>query len=447
MKLYSTNLNAPEVSFQEALITGLAPDRGLYMPESLPTFSKEEIDSFKDAPYPEIAYRVLSKVLEGEVDDESLKALTYDAYNYDVPLEEVDPQTYIMRLDRGPTASFKDFAARMMARLMQYYLSKENRSLTILTATSGDTGSAVADAFYGLDNIKVIVLFPTDEVSDRQRKQMTTLGKNITAISVDGKFDDCQAMVKQAFADEDLKHMNLSSANSINIGRLVPQSIYYIYAYAKLRNYPEDIIYSIPSGNFGNMMGCVLARTMGVPIKKIIASVNENDEVPTFLGTGGYKKIEPSKNCLSNAMNVGHPSNLSRLIAVYGGVMDEKGNISKEPDMENLRNDIHSSSVTDAETKATIREIYEKYGILIEPHGAVGIRGLLDFRAQTGDNTLAVTLETADPAKFPEHVKAETGVEPNLPESLKKVESKEEFMDYLGTDYAGFKKYLQEKLN
>ncbi|WP_094228611.1 threonine synthase [Methanolobus psychrotolerans] len=446
MKLYSTNLKAPEVSFQEALITGLAPDRGLYMPKSLPTFSKEEIDYFRDAPYPEIAYRVLSKVLEGEVDEESLKALTFDAYNYDVPLEKIDEQTYIMRLDRGPTASFKDFAARMMARLMQHYLSKENKSLTILTATSGDTGSAVAHAFYGLDNIKVIVLFPTDEVSDRQRKQMTTLNQNITAISIDGKFDDCQAMVKQAFADEDLTHFNLSSANSINIGRLVPQSIYYIYAYARLRNYPDDIIFSIPSGNFGNMMGCVLARTMGVPIRKIIASVNENDEVPHFLSTGNYEKIVPSKNCLSNAMNVGHPSNLARLIAVYSGEMDEKGTISKEPDMEKLRDDIYSGSVTDSETKATIRDIYEKYNILIEPHGAVGIKGLLDYRSQTGDNTLAVTLETADPAKFPEHVKAETGVEPELPQSLKEIEAREEHMDYLGTDYASFKKYLQEKL-
>ncbi|WP_319506761.1 threonine synthase [uncultured Methanolobus sp.] len=446
MKLYSTNLNAPEVSFEEALITGLAPDRGLYMPKSLPTFSKEEIDSFRDAPYPEIAYRVLSKVLEGEVDDESLKAITYDAYNYDVPLEKMDEQTYIMRLDRGPTASFKDFAARMMARLMQYYLSKENRSLIILTATSGDTGSAVADAFYGLDNIKVIVLFPTDEVSDRQRKQMTTLNENITAISIDGKFDDCQAMVKQAFADEDLKHFNLSSANSINIGRLVPQSIYYIYSYARLRNYPEEIIFSIPSGNFGNMMGCVLAKTMGIPVKKIIASVNENNEVPHFLSTGDYEKIVPSKNCLSNAMNVGHPSNLSRLIAIYGGEMDENGNISKEPDMEQLRNDIYSGSVTDDETKATIKGIYEKYGILIEPHGAVGIKGLLDFRSQTGDDTFAVTLETADPAKFPEHVKNETGIEPELPQSLKEIEAREEHMDYLDTDYASFKEYLKEKL-
>ncbi len=446
MRLYSTNLKAPEVSFQEALITGLAPDSGLYMPKDLPSFSKEDIDSLKDEPYPEVAYRVLSKVLEGEVDDGSLKIIAYDAYNYDVPLEEIDEHTYIMRLDRGPTASFKDFAARMMARLMQYYLSKENKSLTILTATSGDTGSAVADAFYGLDNIRVIVLFPTDEVSGRQRKQMTTLNDNITAISIDGKFDDCQAMVKQAFSDKDLKHLNLSSANSINIGRLIPQSIYYIYAYSKLRDYPEEIIYSVPSGNFGNMMGCVLAKNMGLPVKKIIASVNENDEVPAFLNTGDYEKIVPSKNCLSNAMNVGHPSNLARLIAIYGGVMDEKGNISKEADMDKLRNDVYSSSVTDEQTKTTIREIYEKYNILIEPHGAVGIKGLFEFREMTGDNTLAITLETADPAKFPEHVKAQTGVEPELPESLKRIESKDEFMDYLGTDYAAFKKYLQAKL-
>jgi len=275
---------------------------------------------------------------------------------------------------------------------------------------------------------------------------MTTLNENITAISIDGKFDDCQAMVKQAFADEELKHFNLSSANSINIGRLVPQSIYYIYAYARLRNYPEDIIFSIPSGNFGNMMGCVLARTMGIPVKKIIASVNENDEFSRFLSAGNYSKIVPSKNCLSNAMNVGHPSNLARLITIYGGDMDEKGNINTYPNMQKLRNDIYSGSVTDSETKATIREIYDNYGIIIEPHGAVGIKGLLYYRSETGDNTLAVTLETADPAKFPEHVRNETGVEPELPQSLRESEEREEHMDYLGTDYTKFKEYLKEKL-
>ncbi|WP_135611749.1 threonine synthase [Methanococcoides sp. AM1] len=446
MKLYSTNLKAEEVNFETALITGLAPDKGLYMPKALPHFSEEELVALKDEEYPEIAFQLLKKILEGEIDEESLRVITYDAYDYEVPLEEVDENTFIMRLDRGPTASFKDFAARMMARLMQFYLKKENKELTILTATSGDTGSAVAHAFYGLDNIKVIVLFPETEVSDRQRKQMTTLDKNISALAIDGKFDDCQAMVKQAFADNDLKHLNLSSANSINIGRLVPQTLYYFYSYLKLRDYPEEIIFSIPSGNFGNMMGCVLAKNMGVPIKKIIASVNENDEVPGFLNTGEYEKIVPSKNCISNAMNVGHPSNLARLIAIYGGEMDEQGNINKLPDMDRLNDDIYSTSVTDEETKAVVKEFFEEHNICIEPHGAVGIKGLIDYRASTNDNTLAVTLETAHPAKFPAEVEDAIGIEPEPPQSLKEIEGKEEHMELLDTDYEKFKSYLKERL-
>ncbi len=446
MRLYSTNLKAEEVSFETALITGLAPDKGLYMPKQLPSFSREEFMSLKDEPYPEIAFRILRKILEGEIDEASLRAITYDAYNYQVPLEKVDEATYIMRLDRGPTSSFKDFAARMMARLMQYYLKKDNRKLTILTATSGDTGSAVAHAFYGLDNIDVIVLFPLTEVSDRQRKQMTTLGKNITALSIDGKFDDCQAMVKQAFADEELRHMNLSSANSINIGRLIPQSIYYFYSYLKLRDYPEEIIFSIPSGNFGNMMGCVLAKTMGVPVRRIVAAVNENDEVPSFLDTGRYGKIEPSRNCLSNAMNVGHPSNLARLISIYDGQMDETGTVHRMPDMGKLKQDIYSIPVTDEETKATMREFYSMYSILIEPHGAVGIKGLMEYRKATGDRTLAVTLETADPAKFPAEVRLVIGIEPEPPQHLRDIESKPEHMEHLSTDYGQFKDYLKRKM-
>ncbi|WP_440951906.1 threonine synthase [Methanococcoides sp. FTZ1] len=446
MKLYSTNLQAEEVNFETALITGLAPDKGLFMPKTLPHFSGEELAALKDEPYPEIAFQLLRRILEGEIDEESLKAITYDAYDYDVPLEEVNENTYIMRLDRGPTASFKDFAARMMARLMQYYLKKENKELTILTATSGDTGSAVAHAFYGLDNIRVIVLFPETEVSDRQRKQMTTLDQNISALAIDGKFDDCQAMVKQAFADADLKHLNLSSANSINIGRLIPQTLYYFYSYLKLRDYPEEIVFSIPSGNFGNMMGCVLAKNMGVPIRKIVASVNENDEVPIFLTSGEYEKIVPSRNCISNAMNVGHPSNLARLIAIYGGVMDEQGNISKLPDMEKLNGDIFSTSVTDEDTMALVKQFYEENNIFIEPHGAVGIKGLMDYRAATNDNTLAVTLETAHPAKFPAEVKSAIGIEPEPPQSLKEIEEKEEHMEFLDTDYEKFKSYLKERL-
>jgi threonine synthase len=446
VKLYSTNHRAEIVNFRTALITGLAPDRGLYMPEELPRFPEAELRAMKDARYPEIAFRILRAILRGEIDELALRELAFDAYSYDVPLEEVDENTYIMRLDQGPTASFKDFAARMMARLMQHYLREENRNLVILTATSGDTGSAVARAFYGLDNIRVIVLFPGDEVSDRQRKQMTTLGRNISAVAVDGKFDDCQALVKRAFADPDLSYLNISSANSINIGRLIPQSIYYFYAYLRLRTFPEEIVYSIPSGNFGNMMGCVLAREMGLPVKKILVPVNENDEVPVFLGTGKYTRIEPSKKCLSNAMNVGHPSNLARLIAIYGGEMDETGRIHRMPDMERLNRDIFSVSVTDEETRFTIREYSEKYGILIEPHGAVGLKGLAEYRKTTGDGTLAVTLETAHPAKFPAEVSSALGVEPQPPQTLKEIEEKEEYMEYLDTDYGNFNNYLKEKL-
>jgi threonine synthase len=228
---HSTNQKAEPILFGEALVKGQAPDKGLYMPESIPVFSKEELSKFKNYTYPEIAYAVASKFLtEDEISKDDLKQIAEDAYNFDVPLENVFDRHFIMRLDQGPTASFKDFAARMMGRLMQYFLNKEHRNMLILTATSGDTGSAIANAFYGLENIKVVILFPEDEVSDRQRKQMTTLGKNIQIIGIDGKFDDCQAFVKQAFADEELNHLGLSSANSINIGRLIPQSMYYFNA-------------------------------------------------------------------------------------------------------------------------------------------------------------------------------------------------------------------------
>lgn len=446
MKLYSTNLKSLQVSFEHALIEGQAPDKGLYMPVSLPIFSAEDFTLLKHKTFPEIALYILNQVLEGEIDKNSLANIIFDAYNYPVPLEQVTDNLYIMSLDRGPTASFKDFAARLMARLIQYYLKRDNKKIIILTATSGDTGSAVAHAFYGLDNVKVIVLFPVNEVSDLQRKQMTTLQKNITALAVDGKFDDCQAMVKSAFSDEELNHLNLSSANSINIGRLIPQSLYYIYAYSQLCDYPQDIIFSIPSGNFGNMMGCVLAREMGLPVKKIIASVNENNEFPVFLNTGVYEKIVPSINCLSNAMNVGHPSNLARLIAIYGGQMDEQGNIIKMPDIKQLNADIYSTSVSDQETIDVVKNILNTYNILIEPHGAVGIKGLYDYRASTEDPTLAISLETAHPAKFPKEVQSITGINPPLPASLEELEYKQEKFANLANDYFEFKKYLLEKL-
>jgi len=449
IKYYSTNLKAPKVTFREALLKGLAPDRGLYMPENIPQLSMSEIDTFSKMSYFEIAYQVIKKFLDTELPDDKLYAIVKDAYNYEVPLEKVYENKYVMRLDQGPTASFKDFAARMMGRLINYFLALENRQLIILTATSGDTGSAIANAFYGLDNIKVVVLFPEKEVTPRQRKQMTTLGKNVQIISIDGKFDDCQALVKQAFSDHELEFLNLSSANSINIGRLVPQTVYYFYAFAKLRKGKNDdkVVFSVPSGNFGDMMGGVIAMKMGLPVKKFIISTNENDEFPVLLNKEVYNKIEPSKNCISSAMNVGHPSNLSRLIALYGGVMDEKGCISKQPDYELMRKEIVATSIDDELTRKTIKDAYNIHNVVLEPHGAVGWAGLNAFikKYPEEDNAeqLFVSLETAHPAKFPEEINKILGIEPPLPQSLKGIENKQEIILKVDNNYNAFKEFLK----
>ncbi|UCH13215.1 MAG: threonine synthase [Bacteroidales bacterium] len=447
---YSTNRKAEKVTFKEALLKGLAPDNGLFMPDPIPGISAEELLGYADKPYYEIAYEVGRKFLANEIPDKDLYSITKDAYNFDVPIEQVYERKYIMHLDQGPTASFKDFAARLMGRLMQYFLKKENRSLLILTATSGDTGSAIANAFYELENIKVVVLFPEKEVTDRQRKQMTTLHKNIQIIALNGKFDDCQAIVKRAFADEELAYLNLSSANSINIGRLLPQSMYYTYTYAKLcKDCNDKIIFSVPSGNFGNLMGGLIAMKMGLPVKRFVVSTNENDEVPVYWKTGKYKIIVPSVNCISSAMNVGHPSNMARVVSLYDGVMDDKGIIHNQPNIERMRKDMFAVSIDDIRTKQTIQDVYEKYGLLIEPHGAVGWAGLMDsFKDNIEDASpeqICVCIETAHPAKFPEEIKEILNIDPQLPESLKGLEDKEERYDVLENDYSSFKNYLKDK--
>lgn len=450
---YSTNLQAEKLTFSQALLKGQAPDRGLYLPESIPVISPADICHYSRLSYDEIAFDIIRRYLIAEIDDESLQSLVSDAYDYAVPLEKVYDRKFVMRLDQGPTASFKDFAARMMGRLMQFYLKKENRKLLILTATSGDTGSAVANAFYGLDNIQVVVLFPRSEVTERQRKQMTTLGKNVRILALDAKFDDCQALVKKAFADPGLDHLDLSSANSINIGRLVPQIVYYFYAYAQLRmeNHPEKAVIAVPSGNFGDMMGGVLAMKMGLPVRKLIIATNENDEFPRYLYTGKYDIIEPSRNCISSAMNVGHPSNLARLVAIYGGVMDEKGVIHKPANMELMRRELFAVSISDTQTRQTITEAYKNHGLILEPHGAVGWAGLLEFlRQNPGYNSpdqLCITLETAHPAKFPEEIHRLIGFDPPLPVSLMGLDEKREVYGALPNNYADFRAYLLENFN
>ncbi len=445
----STNLKTEEVSFEQALLKGIAPDGGLYMPVEIPAFTTDEILSFSSMPYWKIAFIVGKKFLGGELPDEDLMRIVKDAYDYKIPLEKVYDKKYVMRLDQGPTASFKDFAARMMGRLMHYFLQRRSGKLVILTATSGDTGSAIANAFYGLENIEVVVLFPLKEVTARQRKQMTTLGKNVSILGLDGKFDDCQALVKKAFGDSDLDYMNLSSANSINIGRLIPQTMYYFYALARLRSgKPNDsIVFSVPSGNFGDLCGGLIAKQMGLPVKKFVVATNENDEYPKFAKTGVYEKLIPSRNCISSAMNVGHPSNIPRLVALYGGNMDEKGMIHKKPDMDAIRKDMYAVSINDAETEQMIYDAWNEHKLLLEPHGSVGWAGLQHYlnNTDTPPDQVCVSLETAHPAKFPEKIREILSFDPELPPSLEGLEEKEEMYGHLELGYDEFKAWLTAK--
>lgn len=433
------------VSFREALLMGQAPDEGLFMPDRIPALSPQELKALKGAPYWEAALLVARAFLADELPEDALRRIVKDSYYFPLPLENVFGRKYILRLDQGPTASFKDFAARMMARLMSAVREKERR-LNVLVATSGDTGSAVGDAFCGVEGIDVIILYPRDEVSGRQKRQLDAIGRNVRAVSVDGKFDDCQNLVKQAFADEDLAGLNLTSANSINFGRILPQIVYYIWAWAQLsRDAQEEVVFSVPSGNFGNALGCEYARRMGLPVAKLVMPTNENDEFPRFLDTGVYEKISPSRACLSNAMNVGHPSNLARFFDLYGGTVDRKGVVHRQPDLGEMKRHIYSVSISDRETKKTIKRVYERYKVLLEPHGAVGWRGLEVYLELFGDFPLCISLETAHPAKFPDEIRELIGIEPELPPSMKDIDSRTGEPALLPADYDALKDYL--KLN
>jgi threonine synthase len=440
---HSTNGQSPAVNLREALLRGLAPDRGLYFPEQFPRLTPAEMAAFPTLPYHEIAFRVLAKYTQGIVPDDVLATMCREAYNFDIPLENIYDRVHLMRLDQGPTASFKDFAAQMMARLLGRFLQEDGKELIILTATSGDTGSAVAHAFHNIPGVRVIVLFPFAEVSVSQRKLMTALTGNVRTVAIDGKFDDCQAMVKRAFADPALKHLPLSSANSINIGRLLPQSVYYFYAASRLAKPGEPMVFSIPSGNFGDMMGSVVAREMGLPVRKIIASVNDNDAFPKFLATGIYEKVVPSRNSLSNAMNVGHPSNLARLVAIYGGQMDETGVIHRQPDLAAMRRDLYSSSVSDERTRKAFLDYWQKYQSLLEPHGAVAWQGFQDWlQTESLNGSPAAILETANPAKFPEEIEKAFGWSPDVPPRMAEMIRLPEQFDQLSVDYEKFREYL-----
>ncbi|MFB3854859.1 MAG: threonine synthase [Vicinamibacterales bacterium] len=449
IRFSSTNRVSPPADLGEALLAGQAPDKGLYMPEEVPRFAADLLRRARDLPYAALAAEILAPYTEGVFSRTELEEICRDAYDFEVPLERVSASRYLMRLDRGPTASFKDFAARFMGRALGRLAAERGRRILILTATSGDTGSAVADAFLGVPGICVLILFPRTEVSDRQRRQMTTLGGNVETIAVDGKFDDCQALVKRAFADPDLRELDLSSANSINIGRLLPQSVYYVYAASRLADVAggERVVFSVPSGNFGNLMGGVLAMRAGLPVHRFVVATNANDEVPRFLATGRYEKVEPSRVCISNAMNVGHPSNLARLVSLYGGHMDEAGVLRAAPDMDGMRRDFFAVSIGDDETRETIRCAYSEHRVILEPHGAVGWAGLTRFLGddESAARFTSISLETAHPAKFPEEVLAATGVEPEVPPSLVGLDRRPEKFGEMAADYAAFKTHLSGK--
>jgi threonine synthase len=445
MLYYSTNQTAAKTDFKEALFTGQAPDRGLYMPESIPELTADDFAALKGESYPRLASSILHRFVGDFFTRAELDRLCEDAYRFPVPLEHVEDRRFVLRLDRGPTASFKDFAASMMSRMMLGLRKGSRGKLVVLTATSGDTGSAVARAFFDLPGIDVVVLFPPEEVSERQRRQMTTLGGNITAIAVEGKFDQCQALVKRAFTDPALEAVDLTSANSINIGRLLPQAVYYIYAYLQAAGPGEAVVFSIPSGNFGNMMGALLAKRMGLPVSRLVIATNANDEVPVYFKTEEYRPVDPSRVCLSNAMNVGHPSNFARVLDLYGGRMDEKGRMLRQPDLLRMRADMFAVSVDDGETRRTIRDSWKRHRLLLEPHGAVGWAGLERYRSETGGRGLCFSVETAHPAKFPEEIESLLGFSPDIPDSLKGLETLPESFIRMTPEYGAFSEFLVKR--
>ncbi len=442
IRYYSTSGHAPVVDFREALFRGQPPDGGLYMPTRIPKLSPERIYGLRGKPYREVALEVLLPFLEYDIPGSELERITFEAYNFDVPIELIHDRRYIIRLDRGPTASFKDFAARFMARTMQYFQRSEDKGRIILVATSGDTGSAIAHAFLGLEGFRVVVTYPIHEVSERQARQMNTLGGNIFAVAADAKFDQLQANAIRAFEDPDLASLRLTSANSINWCRLMPQIGYHFYSYTALdAEKGEPVLDSVSSGNFGNVTADFLTMRMGKPVQKIIVATNENDEFPCFLETGLYRPIRPSKACLSNAMNVGNPSNLRRLFDLYGGKVDRNGTILKVPDLDALRRDAVGISISDHCTRLTIQEVYERYGVLLEPHGAVSWAALKRYLAFRREEPLCIATETAHPGKFPE-VLREIGVEPELPESMKGLDEKQQTFTRLSGDYEALKEFL-----
>ena len=434
MKYYSTNGKAPIADLHKAVVKGLAEDRGLYMPESIKKLPKEFFDNIDKMSFQEIAFTVADAFFGEDVEAEALKKIVYDTLSFDCPVVEVKENIYTLELFHGPTLAFKDVGARFMARLLQYFIKQEGKGeqVNVLVATSGDTGSAVANGFLGVDGIHVYVLYPKGKVSPIQECQVTTLGQNITAIEVYGVFDDCQALVKNAFMDTELnQHMKLTSANSINVARFLPQAFYYFNAYARMKaqSKADNLVMCVPSGNFGNICAALFGHEMGLPIKRFIAANNANDIFYKYLQTGRYEP-EPSKQTLANAMDVGDPSNFARIYDLYG------------KSHERISNLISGATYTDDEIRQTMKQCYEETKYILDPHGACGYQALVDGLK---DGEVGVFCETAHPAKFKEKVDDILGIDVEIPDRLAAFMKGEKQSVPMTKDFTDFKKYLMSE--
>ena len=412
MKYYSLNKKAPNASFKNAVIKGLAPDKGLYFPESITPLPESFFKNFDNLSHSEIAFEAIKQFVIPDIPEDILKSIIEETLSFEFPVIEFNKSISTLELFHGPTMAFKDVGARFMARCLAYFNKNNTEDITVLVATSGDTGGAVANGFLGVKGVNVVILYPSGKVSDIQEKQLTTLGKNITALEVDGTFDDCQTMVKSAFLDNELtNNMQLTSANSINVARWLPQLFYFMFAYKKLKNKYKNLVFSIPSGNFGNVCAGMMAQQLGLPITHFIASNNKNNVVTEYLTTQLYKP-KPSIQTISNAMYVGDPSNFIRIQEIYNN------------NFENLKNNLTSYSFSDEETRTAMKEIYEKYNYVADPHGAVGYLGAKAYLKNNPD-VHCVFLETAHPTKFLDVVEDVIKQKQELPSQIKAVMGKD----------------------
>ena len=434
MKFISTTDRQFKTTLREAVLLGMAPQGGLFMPESIPRFERKFLNSLDQLTFPEIAMVMATPFLAEDVLDSDLETLVVQAMDLEVEVRSLDAETAVLETFHGPTMAFKDFGARFMAQLMGYFMRGEDRELTILVATSGDTGSAVASGFLAVPGIRVVILYPSGKVSPSQEQQLTTQGHNIQALEIAGNFDDCQRLVKTAFADETLREKHLlSSANSINVARLLPQSFYYAYATGQLKKQGQPLTISVPCGNFGNLTAGLLGQRMGLPIDHFIAATNANAVFPEFLQTGVFRP-RPSDHTLSNAMDVGNPSNLDRIRYLF------------DDDLGQIRLAMSSWSFTDAETLKMIAYIYTEFGYVIDPHTAIGFLGLARYRRSTPGPLNSLVVSTAHPAKFPESVEPAIGRKLVIPPQLAQYLEREKSAIKMPSDYQEFRSYLKDTL-